>query len=428
MIISIVTGGSRGDVQPYIALGKGLKEAGFEVRLIASDDFEQLVTSAGLAFYSTGYSVASILDSDEWRATTENGNFLKIVAKMRSEMKRQAQFVAQTMPDLVQRSDYILAGFGGIGGAFSIAEHLNIPIIQAYVFPITPTREFPSPLTPRLPLGNLLNPVSFRIMQQMLWQSVRSSEVETRRILGMSGAPLFGPFGKLGQPDNAVLYGYSRHVIPQPSDWHDNHYVTGYWFLEESSDWTPPDDFMRFLDAGDAPVYVGFGSMLNKNPEDVAKIVLEALKMSGQRGVIASGWGGLSQSDLPDTVYMMSSMPHTWLFPRMATVVHHGGAGTTAAGLRAGVPTVIVPFMGDQSYWGHKVHELGVGTQSIPRKKLTADRLAQAITQATSSPALSQKAKTLGEQIRQENGVQHATQIIEQLTQFSGIKSFQISL
>jgi UDP:flavonoid glycosyltransferase YjiC (YdhE family) len=169
---------------------------------------------------------------------------------------------------------------------------------------------------------------------------------------------------------------------------------------------------VAFLDGGAPPVYIGFGSMGNRNPGEAAELALRALEMSGQRGVIASGWGGLHKEDLPSSVYMLSSIPHSWLFPRMAAVVHHGGAGTTGAGLRASVPSIIVPFMGDQPFWGQQVSRLGVGTAPLPRKRLTADALARAITQVVTDATMRGRAADLGEQIRAEDGVGNAVEII----------------
>jgi UDP:flavonoid glycosyltransferase YjiC (YdhE family) len=220
----------------------------------------------------------------------------------------------------------------------------------------------------------------------------------------------------MNQEQVPALYGYSRHVLPRPSDWSKNTHVTGYWYLDTDANWTPPPDLVTFLASGSAPVYIGFGSMGNKNPEEAGKIALDALRLSGQRGIIASGWGGMSQTDLPNTVYMLSSVPHSWLFPQLSAVVHHGGAGTTAAGLRAGIPSIIIPFMGDQPYWAHQVVKLGIGPNPIPRKKLTAENLAEAITRATSDTNMRQKAKTLGEKICSEDGIKNATLLIQQVS------------
>jgi UDP:flavonoid glycosyltransferase YjiC (YdhE family) len=211
-----------------------------------------------------------------------------------------------------------------------------------------------------------------------------------------------------------VLYGYSRHVLPRPDDWDDLNQVTGYWFLPSEAGWTPPADLVDFLSAGEPPVYIGFGSMGNRDPEATTRLTLEALTRSGRRGVLASGWGGMHAQDLPDTVYMLKSAPHSWLFPQMAAVVHHGGAGTTAAGLSAGIPSIIVPFFGDQPFWGGRVAMLGVGTAPIPRRRLTADKLAAAITQATADRAMQQRAAALGQRIRDEDGIGQAVALIGQ--------------
>ncbi|MFN8529359.1 MAG: glycosyltransferase [Anaerolineae bacterium] len=419
MKITIAASGTRGDVQPYVALGKGLSAAGHAVRFLTSDDFESLVAGTGMEYRSIGTSIEAIMQTPEWRATVESGNFLKIMSRMSGEMKQRAHHLAQHMPALFEGTDLIVAGLGGLS-AYSIAEKLGVPLIQAYVFPITPTREFPSPLTPSLPMGGALgglpNRLSFAAMQQMLWQSGRLADVTIRRELGMSRSPMFGHYGALKRRRVPVLYGYSSHVLPRPSDWDDRTLITGYWFLDPPADWTPPADLTAFLQAGTPPVYVGFGSMGNRDPEETTRIALEALKQSGQRGVLASGWGGMSRSDLPDSVYMLSSIPHSWLFPRTAAVVHHGGAGTTAAGLRAGVPTIIVPFFGDQPFWGQRAAALGVGPAPIPKRRLSVERLAQAITQAVSDTTMRQRAASLGEQIRAEDGVAQAVAYIDRFS------------
>lgn len=413
--IAVVAAGSRGDVQPYVALGKGLQAAGFAVRIVTSIDFERLVLDAGLDFCSTGESIEEMIQSDQWRQTLEGGNFLAIVNQMNREMTKRAKSVASVLPGQIADVDLMIAGLGGLMGAFSIAEKLDIPIIQAYLYPLTPTREFAGPLTPNLPLGKTLNPLSFQVTRQMLWQSGRVGDAATRRELNMPRGSLWGPFSLLRKRQIPVLYGYSRHVLPHPSDWDTTNHVTGYWFLDAHEDWMPPEDLLEFLNAGDPPVYVGFGSMGNRNPAEAAEITLQALQRAGQRGVLAAGWGGLSPADVPESVYMISSIPHSWLFPRMAAVVHHGGAGTTAAGLRAGIPSIVIPFMGDQPYWGQRVAALGVGPRPIPRRKLTVEALEAAIGQAIHDSQMRQRARKLGESIRNERGVDNAVAIIRKL-------------
>lgn len=415
MMIAIVASGTRGDVQPYVALGIGLKKAGYDVRMLTSDDFEALATDAGLAFASTGGSIEGMLQSEEWRKTVESGNFLKILSRMTAEMKKRAHEFTRNLPALFDGTDLIVTGASGMGGTFSVAQKLHIPVIQAYVFPFTPTREFASPLVPWLPLGRLLlNKLSFHAMRQMLWQSVRVADTVTRRELNMPRASFWGPYRALRQAHVPVLYGYSTHVLPRPGDWDALTYVTGYWFVDPPADWQAPTALTAFLRDGPPPVYVGFGSMSHRNPEETTHLVLKALALSGQRGVLASGWGGLRQSELPDTVYMTSSVPHSWLFRQMSAVVHHGGAGTTAAGLRAGVPSIIVPFFGDQPFWGRRVAALGVGPAPIPKRQLTAERLADAIKQAISDKEMRRRAAAIGEALRAEDGVANAVALVRQ--------------
>ncbi len=393
--IAIVAGGTRGDVQPYIALGKGLRGAGHTVRVLTSDSFATLVTGAGLGFGSTGGSVEEVLQSAEWRKTIERGNVLAIFAKMQAETRRRAVGTGHRLQGLLAGSDLIVAGIAGLGGAFSAAAALRLPVIQAYVTPFTPTRAFPSPLTPALPFGGALNRASFAAMRQALWQTSRASDVAVRRELGLPKGSFRGPFRALSRSTLPVLHGYSEYVLPRPDDWPAHHHVTGYWFLDAEAGWVPPPDLAAFLAAGDPPVYIGFGSMIGGNPQELGRIALEALGRTGQRGVFATGWGGLSPSDLPGTVHAVGSVPHDWLFPRMAAVVHHGGVGTTAAALRAGMPSVVVPFGVDQPYWGRRVAELGVGTAPIPQKRLTVERLSAAIAESIGDPAIRRRAAAL---------------------------------
>lgn len=415
--IAIVASGTRGDVQPYIALGRGLQGAGYAVCLLTSDNFAPLVRDAGLTFYSTGKSVEDLLQSAEWREVLDGGNFLKILSRMRAQMGQVAAETAQRLPPLLRGSDLVITGMAGLSGVFSVAEGLGIPVIQAHVFPFTPTREFPSPLVPKLPFGRALNRLSFQAMRQLFWQNFKAGDSAARQQLGLKRASFWGPFRSLTRSRVPVLYGYSPHVLPRPSDWADYQEVTGYWFLDAANDWVPPTDLVRFLAAGPPPVYIGFGSMGSRDPEAAGRLAVEALARSGQRGVLAAGWGGLQVAELPATVHLISSVPHSWLFPRMAAVVHHGGAGTTAAGLRAGVPSVLAPFMGDQAFWGQRVATLGVGPAPIPQKRLTAERLGTAISEATSNTTMQQRASDLGQTLRAEDGVGNAVASIDRFCQ-----------
>ena len=415
MKITIISGGSRGDVQPYIALGKGLKEAGHVVQILASQNFQSMIADYGLTFVDTGGDVEKA--AEQMKSLLEEGNLLKILTATGQGATQLAHQTAVSGLEVCPGSDLIIGGFGGFL-AQSLAEKLNIPFLQTYLIPFSPTDEFPTVMMPipKHRLTRWINQLSHRLAQQMVWQMFRSADNKARtEILKMPRSPFFGSFAALERQKRPILYGYSPQVIPTPADWDDSLHVTGYWFLKPHIGYEPPLELVNFLQAGPPPIYIGFGSMLTRNPEETAELVIEALTRTGQRGVLSSGWGGLKKENLPETIFMVGSVPHSWLFPQMLAVVHHGGAGTTGAGLSAGIPSIIVPFFGDQPFWGRTVFELGVGSKPIPRAHLSAERLAEAIQIAISDKAMQKKAALLGERIRAEDGVARAVAVINRL-------------
>ena len=419
MKIAIMALGSRGDVQPYLSLGKGLKAAGHFVRLITHQNFERLVTSHGLEFYPVKGDVQAVLESPEMLKLLEQGNFLAINAHTAKLVRSAAIDWAQDGIAACRGIDLLVAGVGGLYLSIALAQKLNIRFLQAYIFPFTPTTAFPAIVLPQSisRLGGTVNRLSHHLFRQMMWQGFRQADrLARQQVLNLPPAPFWGSYNSAALRQYPTLYGFSSSVIPQPSDW-QNTQVTGYWFLDAAADWTPPAALMKFLNSGKPPVYIGFGSMGSRKPAATAALVLAALDRSGQRGILLSGWGGLSQANLPDTVLMVESIPHSWLFPRMAAVVHHGGAGTTAAGLRAGVPSIVIPFFGDQLFWGQRVAKLGVGTAPIPRKQLTVELLAQAIDWAVTDPVMIQQAANLGAKIQAEDGIAHAVAVIHAIEQ-----------
>jgi sterol 3beta-glucosyltransferase len=211
-----------------------------------------------------------------------------------------------------------------------------------------------------------------------------------------------------------TVQAYSRHLVPHAEDWPSTIRTTGFWFLEEQNDWEPPPDLIEFLDAGEPPVSIGFGSMIGRNLEQVTRIVIDAVRECGRRAVLLSGWAGIGDAKLGDSIYRLEAAPHEWLYPRVAAAVHHGGAGSTAASLRAGLPTVIVPHLGDQPFWGRRVNALGAGPKPIPRNKLTATGLAAAIASAITNQNIKRRAEDLGAKIRVEYGIGQAVEMIGQ--------------
>ena len=421
MNIFIVTLGSRGDVQPYVALGQGLKAAGHTVTLCTSSTFETFITDHGLQYGYMNDALMKLMDTAEGRDAMENSNGTLGLVRTYIKLMRESQALNKDLmldswqaaqaaqPDLVI---YHPKALGGV----HIAEKLGVPALLALPVPVSvPTGDFPAVGVPSLKLGPGYNRMSYQLIN-MGYRSYAGIVNEFRQQLGLSPFPRSA--GILNTANGApitVLHGFSQHVLPRPADWPQEAHVTGYWFLDSESGWEPSAALQTFLEAGPPPVYVGFGSMAGQNPQRLAQIVVEALQQAGVRGVVASGWGGLQASDLPDSIFSLDQAPHNWLFPRMAAVVHHGGAGTTAAGLRAGRPTLIVPFLGDQPFWGERVHTLKVGCQPIPQKKLTVEKLATALRELTSAPLIQRHAEALGERIRAEDGIAEAVAIIEQI-------------
>ena len=282
-----------------------------------------------------------------------------------------------------------------------------------------------SSLPPRLSNIGWVNWLSFRLYNLGFFRMMLPVVNKLRQeILTLPPIP-WRYYTKIDISDVPIIYGYSQYVIPKPVDWGDHLHVTGYWFMPDHH-YQPPRELASFLDAGQKPVYIGFGSMLDAEAARTTQIVLEALQITGGRAILHGGWSDFGAQELPDSVLKTGEVPHSWLFPRMAAVVHHGGAGTTAAGLRAGVPSVIVPYFADQPFWARHVHQLGASPAPIPREQLSATKLAAGIKSALKNDQMKTKASQLGQQIRGENGVAQAVELInrylekpEQLMRFN---------
>jgi len=416
MKLTLLTIGSRGDIQPITALGIGLKNAGYDVTIATHEPYRDFVTRYGLGFHRIDGNPQEIMSGDSGQEWLETGNNpVKMLFKMRDLAMPLVRTMSLQTLEIAQQSDVLLFTTLGFYPALNIREKLDLPTIGIHLQPIAPTTEFPAIMMPKppdwMPLHGQFNKFTHDILMRMNWYVFRKPMNTVRDEL-LNLPPMEIPFHKLVHKPYPVIQGYSPNVVPVPDDYPDWVHVTGYWFLDEP-DWTPPQDLLDFLNAGDPPVYIGFGSMTNRDPQSRTEIVLEALEKTGQRGVLISGWGGMDADTLPDTVYLLESAPHSWLFPRMKAVVHHGGAGTTSAGLRAGVPSILIPHFADQPFWGRRVYELGVGPKAIPRDKLTTDNLAHAINQAVTDSTMQANARTLGEKIRNEDGISNAIQAIQ---------------
>ena len=414
MKITIFAAGSRGDIQPCVLLGKGLQQAGYHIRLAVPENFAGFIHEHGLEFFPLRGDVQQLMASDTGKEFMETGgiNPLKSIKAIRTMIGPVVMDMAEDAYAACQDADAMicLGVFSAFGQA--IAEALNIPMINVEPTPLLWTKAFPAPSWPiQRDLGGWHNYLSGMAMLQVIWQWYRPFIHAFRQRLNLPAYSAAKFYRKLHS--TPMLSAYSSSIIPHPADWPDNVHITGYFFDDSQPDWQPSPELEAFLEAGDPPVYFGFGSMMGSNPEQFARLILDALALSGQRGLLLTGWGGLRPDMVPDNVFVVDSAPHNWLFPRMAAVVHHGGAGTTAEGLRAGVPSVIVPFILDQPFWGARIKAMGLGPDPIPHKNLTADRLANAITLAVTDSDMKQHANLIGAAIRAENGVENAVQIIQ---------------
>jgi len=417
MHVTIVTVGSRGDLQPYVALGCGLQAAGATVRLATHRPYEQFVRRHGLQFAPLAGNPREILGSDAGRAWVESGgNPLRFVRRLGRVVRGAVEEMTADALHACRGTDAILYSTFGFIGSY-VARKLDVPAFAAPLQPLNRTRAFPNIAVPQnLPGGGLVNLLSHLLMEQLFWQPLRPHInrwlVEK---LDLPPEPLWGPFGRLEREERPTLYGFSRHVVPKPADWGDHVHITGYWFLDEATGWRPPADLLAFLERRPRPIYVGFGSMIPRDPAAFTETVRRALALCGRPAVALTGWGALDPATFGPDVYPVERVPHDWLFPRVAAVVHHGGAGTTAAGLRAGAPTVVIPFFADQNFWAGRVAALGAGPQPVPLRKLSAPRLAAAILQATGDESIREQAAETGRRLRAEDGVRQAVSLLERL-------------
>jgi sterol 3beta-glucosyltransferase len=412
MKITIAAVGSRGDVQPYIALGLGLRQAGHAVSLSAPAVFRELIAAYGLDHLPLSVNPQQIMEHPSMQAASKSGNPLRLMQSMfREGLPLIRTFLEEAYANCRDCDAVILTAIPN--GAYDAAEKRGIPFIQAGLGPVYPTAAFPLFAfgLPNLRIG-FLNKLTYSLLDHALWFFFRSYQNAWRRTeLGLPPLPMGGPARKITGKAPAVL-GYSPSVVPAPADWPPAVRATGYWFLNEPPGWRPPAGLTAFLESGDAPVSIGFGSMPDANAPRTTQMVLEAVRLAGRRCVLLGGWSGLGRGRLSETVFPAESIPHSWLFPRMAAVVHHGGAGTTAAGLRSGVPSVITPYGADQFFWARRVEQLGVGPKTVSYHALTAGKLAAQIRQAAEDGGMRMRAAEFGRRISSECGVAEAVECI----------------
>lgn len=413
MRLTIIALGSRGDVQPCVALGRGLTQAGYRVRIVTLESFEPMVGRHGLEFFPVeGDAQALVRDM----MLTANGLnlFSMYQGLMRTFGEITESYHKAFADETLRNSDAILSQLPGGFYGYDLAESLGVPYLALSVIPQEITGAWPIPLFPsRFSMGAWYNRLTYRLAQQLAWHPFRGPINEFREQLGLPRASFWwGNMRRMVRDRVPVIQGFSEHVVPTPPEWGDHVHTTGYWQLDEPQ-WQPPSELLAFLDAGERPVFVGFGSMPVPQPEETTQTILEALEETGQRGVLLAGWAGMVRQTLPDTVYRLDYAPYRWLFPRMAAVVHHGGSGTTGLALGSGVPSLVIPFTADQPYWGRRTQALGLGPAPIPFSKMTALNLARALRTMTADAEMRRGAVQLRVALADEDGVRQAVKIIQ---------------
>ncbi|MFL4908829.1 glycosyltransferase [Streptomyces sp. MMS24-I2-30] len=396
-----MTAGSRGDVAPYTGLGQGLCRAGHEVTLVTHARFEYLVAGSGVAFRPLPVDPRAELESVRGRGLHRSASGVGKLVRV-AEMARR--LVGRMSDDLVaaaRASDVLLLSGAVAPLGHAIADGLSLPSMGVYLQPLAPTREFAPPVLGGGSWGGAGNRFAGHGVSLAVDQIFAAAVPEVRARLG-------APPKRLGTARRArartwpVQHGFSPLVVPRPRDWRAGLDVCGYWWPYDAAAGLPRD-VRDFLDAGPAPVFVGLGSATVPDAGRLSEQVVTALRRAGLRGVVQQGWGGLAADG--DDMLTIGEAAHSTLFPRMAAVVHHAGAGTTAAGLRAGVPAVPVPIQFDESFWSARLVDLGVAPAAVPLRGLTTDALSAALVRATRDPAFADRARQLGARISTEDGV-----------------------
>ncbi|HYF64298.1 MAG TPA: glycosyltransferase [Herpetosiphonaceae bacterium] len=413
--ITLIALGTRGEIQPYVALGAGLRAAGHAVRLATHGDYAGLALGHGLGFYAIRGELRALLARAEAPAIMDPqrhplGFLSHGLAALRPLLRGWIEDLRAASRD----SDLIVSSEMGLYLGLHVAELAGIPLLRAFIAPKTATAAGASIHAPDWPGGlpgrRAYNRATHAAVGAVVRLAARALFGGLRRELALEPLPWRGDW-LIG--DGPVIYGFSPLLAPPAPDWPANHHVTGAWVLGGQFGWTPPPELARFLEAGEPPLAIGFSSVREADPAGLARLAADALGAAGLRGVLLGGWSGLPAPERGSRLIGLPQAPHEWLYPRMAAIVHHGGAGATAAALRAGKPALAVPFNGDQPFWGRRIAAVGAGPPPLPRRRLSAERLAGRMAWLASDHGVRAAAAGLGERMRREDGVAAAVALIE---------------
>jgi UDP:flavonoid glycosyltransferase YjiC (YdhE family) len=424
MQITIVTVGTRGDVEPFVALGTGLQKAGHTVKIATHEMFRTFVTENGLDFALISGNVQEAINSAEAREALEGSKTsFSFLWQVRSKAAPLVLAAVQELSEACKGADHLMCTPLTLHITYFLAKEFSIPISVGCVNPAGPTRYFHNIVVPPAKewwpgfAKKVYNVASHLVMGELVWQGERPFLHKAWKEVFGHGLPFKEPLGPAFKKNPPLmLYAYSKYLLDKPADWASVQHVTGYWFWKPATQKQLDPDLEAFISNGEKPFYIGFGSMNSDQYKKgvIKKLILETVAKTGKRAVVLNAGLGLVKEELPENIFATEPVPFEFLFPKMAAVVHHGGAGTTAAGLRAGVPSVITPLIYDQRFWSWCVEKTGAGTKPIPWNSLTSDNLSQAILEALNSTEMQTKAHQIGENIRNENGVENAVKLINE--------------
>ncbi len=422
--VVILTSGTRGDVQPYLALAQALQKRGWAATIATHAAFQELVQAAQIPFRDLGANPNDLLNRPGAMPLTFSGKPWQSLRASLSFLRQAKPFYREMLHNAwqaCQGAGLVVVGLPTLWGV-SIAEALGVPASVCPLQPLTRTSAYPSALQPfSASWGRCYNQLSHLVAEQMLWQAWRGEiNAWRRRTLQLPELPLAGPFGAYYRQGVPFIYGFSEAVAPRPADWPSGHRMAGYWFLPLPEEWRPPGALLRFLETAPKPVYIGFGSM--QQPERTLEVIRQAVQRTGVQAVV--GVGRLADRlESTGELFFLDEAPHAWLFQHTRAAVHHGGAGTTGASLRAGLPTAIVPVGIDQFFWGARVAALGAGPPAIAQRNLTGERLATMLQALTEDQVMRARAARLGALLSQEDGAGRAVEWIEKVIEGASTNS-----
>lgn len=407
MKLVAVTYGTEGDARPIAALCRALMDAGHEVMLLADGGTLGSARALGVAHAALDGDIRGALQPARGIASVVSGKTsLNATAQALSRIANEnaAAWTRQIIEAAADCDGLIVSGLTAYVG-LSVAERLAIPVIGAGMFPITPTAAFPSPFLPPRATPRWLNRASHHLVSAVLWRAFRKATNAAR--VNVCGLP---PRRRTwsGHP---MLYGISPSLLPKPADWPANAHMCGQW-VQPVRDWDAPQMLRDFLAAGEAPIYVGFGSMVGFDRRTLFDAVVAAV--AGRRALLYPGWSGTQGLELPGNFCIIGDTPHDWLFPRTSMVIHHGGSGTSHSAARAGVPSIVLPFAGDQFFWAEQLRQHGVAPAATNGRHVSADSLSRAIDVAQTAQ-MRDRASVLGATMRTEDGLSTAVERIHAL-------------